>query len=63
MRSIGYGRGYQYAHDFEEHVTNMQCLPDNLRDRRYYHPTDEGLEKRLGERMRGIEERRRKSKE
>lgn len=54
MKNLGYGRGYQYAHDVEDKVAEMQCLPDNLRDRTYYHPTDEGLEKRLRERMEHI---------
>jgi putative ATPase len=51
MKNIGYGKGYQYAHDAEEKVTGMQCLPDNLRNREYYVPTKEGIEKRIRERM------------
>jgi putative ATPase len=51
MKGLGYGDGYQYAHDFKEKVANMQCLPDNLRDRVYYRPTLEGVEKRIGERL------------
>jgi putative ATPase len=47
MKNIGYGEGYQYAHDFDEKVTNMTCLPDNLAGRVYYQPTDQGLEARL----------------
>ena len=54
MKGLGYGRGYQYAHDFEEKVTDMQCLPDNLRGRVYYHPTNEGIEKRIRERLEEI---------
>jgi putative ATPase len=54
MKNLGYGQGYQYAHDLEDKVADMQCLPGNLRDRTYYHPTDEGLEKRLRERMEHI---------
>jgi putative ATPase len=54
MKSLGYGRGYQYAHDFEEKVTDMQCLPDNLRGRVYYHPTSEGIEKRIRDRLEEI---------
>jgi putative ATPase len=54
MREIGYGKGYEYAHDFDEKVTEMQCLPDNLKGRRYYHPTDQGVEKRIKERMEEI---------
>ncbi|HVZ18430.1 MAG TPA: replication-associated recombination protein A [Terriglobales bacterium] len=51
MKEIGYGKGYEYAHDYDEKVTDMQCLPDNLKDRRYYHPTDQGVEKRIRERL------------
>ena len=51
MKDVGYGRGYEYAHDFDEGTTSMQCLPDNLRDRRYYRPTERGLEKTITERM------------
>ncbi|HYL93695.1 MAG TPA: hypothetical protein VEW69_11140, partial [Alphaproteobacteria bacterium] len=54
MKSAGYGKGYQYAHDLEDKVADMQCLPDNLRDRRYYHPTQEGREKLLRQRMEEI---------
>ena len=54
MKGLGYGRDYQYAHDFEEKVTDMQCLPDNLRDREYYHPTGEGLEADLKKHMQEI---------
>jgi putative ATPase len=51
MKGLGYGKNYQYAHDVEGKVANMQCLPENLRDRVYYRPTNEGLEKRIRERM------------
>jgi len=51
MKKIGYGKGYQYAHDAENKVADMQCLPDNLRDRQYYVPTNEGIEKRIRERL------------
>lgn len=51
MKHLGYGQGYQYAHDLENKVADMQCLPDNLKDRRYYQPTNEGEEKRLRERL------------
>ncbi|HXZ80515.1 MAG TPA: replication-associated recombination protein A [Terriglobales bacterium] len=54
MKQIGYGKGYQYAHDLEGKVADMQCLPDNLRDRQYYQPSDQGLEKRIRERMEEI---------
>ncbi len=58
MKGLGYGQGYQYAHDLEDKVADMQCLPDNLRDRVYYHPTSEGVEKRIRERLEEIKRRR-----
>jgi len=58
MKGLGYGQGYQYAHDVEGKIADMQCLPDNLRDRSYYHPTNEGVEKRIRERMEEIKRRR-----
>ncbi len=58
MKSLGYGKDYQYAHNFESKVTNMQCLPDNLRGRVYYRPTAEGIERRIRERMEEIKRRR-----
>jgi putative ATPase len=54
MKAEGYGRGYQYAHDSEDRVTDMECLPESLRGRRYYHPTNEGLEARIRARMEEI---------
>ena len=51
MKGLGYGKGYEYAHDVEGKVADLQCLPDNLRDRVYYRPTDEGIEKRIRERL------------
>jgi putative ATPase len=54
MKNLGYGAGYQYAHNLEEKVADMQCLPDNLKERRYYQPTNEGVEKRIRERMEEI---------
>ena len=56
MANFGYGKGYQYAHHAENKLTDMQCLPDNLKDRRYYRPTDQGFEKRLREKIAAIEE-------
>jgi putative ATPase len=55
MKSLGYGKGYQYAHDLENKVAaDMKCLPDSLQDRRYYHPTAEGFEKELKKRWEEI---------
>ncbi len=44
MQELNYGKGYQYAHDTEAKLTNMQCLPDSLSGKEYYHPTEQGLE-------------------
>jgi putative ATPase len=57
MKEIGYGAGYQYAHDLEDKVADMQCLPDNLKDRVYYHPTDQGIEQRIKARLEEIRRR------
>ena len=54
MQELDYGKGYQYAHNAEEKLTNMQCLPDSLLGREYYTPTDQGLEAKYGERLRQI---------
>jgi putative ATPase len=54
MKNLGYGKDYQYAHDLENKVADMQCLPDNLKDRRYYQPTNEGIEKRIRQRLEEI---------
>lgn len=54
MGDIGYGKGYMYAHDYENKITNLQCLPDSLRDRVYYNPTDQGVEKNYKERLQYI---------
>jgi putative ATPase len=51
MKHIGYGAGYKYAHDYEEKVTDMSCLPDNLSGRVYYKPSDQGFEARLRARI------------
>jgi len=51
MKNIGYGKDYQYAHNYQEKVTNMQCLPDNLVGRSWYKPTDQGFEARLRTRL------------
>src|SRR5947199_1746147 len=56
VEHLGYGKGYQYAHNTPDRLTEMQCLPDNLKDRRYYRPTDEGFERKLKEKLQAIEE-------
>lgn len=55
MNELGYGKDYMYAHDYEGHITAMQCLPDSLKDRHYYNPSDQGLEKRVREHKDAIE--------
>ena len=54
MKQEGYGSGYQYAHDTEEKLTDMQCLPDKLEGTVYYDPTGQGLEKKYKERLEAI---------
>jgi putative ATPase len=54
MKEIGYSKGYRYAHDEEDKVADMDCLPDSLKGRTYYHPTQEGREKLLAQRMEEI---------
>jgi putative ATPase len=54
MKAFGYGKDYQYAHDLDTKVADMQCLPDNLRNRRYFHPTNEGFEGELRKRIEEI---------
>jgi putative ATPase len=51
MKNIGYGRGYQYAHDSEDKLTDMTCLPESLAGRIYYQPTDQGFEARIRQRL------------
>ncbi|MGC2638187.1 MAG: replication-associated recombination protein A [Acidobacteriaceae bacterium] len=51
MKELGYGKGYQYAHDVDHKIADMECLPESLRGRRWYHPTQEGREKLLAQRM------------
>jgi putative ATPase len=54
MKNVGYGQGYKYAHDHEDKLTDMTCLPDNLTNRTYYKPTDQGFEQRLRARLEEI---------
>lgn len=60
MKDIGYGKGYQYAHDYKNKLTTMQCLPDSLKDKTYYHPTEQGVEGRFKQRLEYIKEWKRK---
>jgi putative ATPase len=56
MKDLGYGKGYKYAHDFDEGVIGQQNLPDNLKGRTYYTPVDRGFERDLGRRLERIRE-------
>ena len=55
MKELNYGKGYKYAHDYDNKITNMQCLPDALLKRKYYRPTAEGSEARVAEHLEKIE--------
>ncbi|SPF50465.1 recombination protein [Candidatus Sulfopaludibacter sp. SbA4] len=54
MKAWGYSEGYQHAHQLEDAIPDMECLPPSLAGRRYYWPTDRGVEKRIGERLEEI---------
>jgi putative ATPase len=54
MKAWGYGAGYQHAHQFEDAVNQMECLPESLAGKQWYQPTDRGIEKRIGERLEEI---------
>ena len=56
MKDLEYGKGYQYAHDTKEKLTDMQCLPDALLGREYYHPTEQGREAEYGRHLQEIKE-------
>ena len=56
MKELEYGKGYQYAHDTEEKLTDMQCLPDSLQGKEYYRPTDQGLESKFKARLAQIKD-------
>jgi putative ATPase len=51
MKDLGYGRGYEYAHDYEDQTAAMECLPDSLAGRRFYEPKEIGVEKEIKERL------------
>ena len=57
MKEWGYGAGYQHAHQFEDSLNSMECLPDNLRGKVFYQPTDRGLEQRIAQRLAEIRAR------
>ncbi|MCP3979785.1 MAG: replication-associated recombination protein A [bacterium] len=51
MKAEGYGKGYRYAHDHADAVTDLECLPERLRGRRFYEPTTRGFERELDDRL------------
>ena len=55
MKELHYGEGYEYAHDTQEKLTAMQCLPDSLEGTVYYRPTEEGAEARVRQRKQQID--------
>ena len=52
MKELDYGKGYQYAHDFQTKLTEMSCLPESLKDRIYFRPSSDGFERTIQERLR-----------
>lgn len=62
MQNLSYGKGYQYAHDTKDKLTNMQCLPDALEGTEYYQPTEQGMESKYKERLKQIKDWKRKHK-
>jgi putative ATPase len=62
MKGLGYGKGYQYAHDVEGKVADMDCLPDSLKGRRYYHPQDAGDESEIKRRLDDVAEKRKQDR-
>jgi putative ATPase len=60
MKQWGYSAGYQHAHNFDDALTEMECLPESLAGMEFYHPTDRGMEQRIAERLRSIRARKKK---
>ena len=62
MKELGYGKDYQYAHDFEGGITGQEYFPDRLKDRTYYHPTTSGREKKIADYLAWYKEERKLKK-
>jgi len=62
MKGLGYGKGYQYAHDLEDKVADMDCLPDSLKGRKYYNAQDAGDEGEVKRRLNEVDRRKRAKK-
>jgi putative ATPase len=63
MKGFGYGKGYQYAHDFDEAITGQSDLPDQLKTRKFYYPTERGIEKKIKERLEFFEQLRHQARD
>jgi putative ATPase len=61
MKNLGYGKGYKYAHDYEDAITDLSCLPDSLTGSKFYEPTDRGFEAEVKKRIQDWERKRAKS--
>lgn len=61
MSDLDYGKGYKYAHDYENKVTDMECLPESLKGKKYYFPTNQGIEKSIRERLENLNKLRKNS--
>jgi putative ATPase len=62
MKNLGYGKGYQYAHNLEDKVADMDCLPESLKGRKYYQPQEKGAEAEVKRRLDEVTRKRRKGK-
>ncbi|MGH7872165.1 MAG: replication-associated recombination protein A, partial [Candidatus Binatia bacterium] len=62
MKKLGYGKDYKYAHDFDGHITDQEHLPSELRERRYYMPSESGYEKQIQERLKYWEQKKQERK-
>lgn len=62
MKGLDYGKGYKYAHDYTEGIVDMECLPEELQGRSFYHPTDRGYEKIIKERMAYVKRKKKQEK-
>jgi putative ATPase len=57
MKEWGYSKGYQHAHQFDDALPDMECLPEKLAGTRFYHPTARGVEAKISERLEAIRQR------
>jgi putative ATPase len=51
MKELGYGKGYEYSHNYPQHMTDMVCMPSGLENKQYYHPSDQGSEEKVQRRL------------